>query len=273
MVSLVFRGFGGLLALTALTAVAAAQGYPPPPGQQPAGGNQNLCVRLEGQLAALDRGTADPARADQIRRYEEAVSKQQTELDRTVAQSRKSGCESSGFFLFGGGGQSAQCGPLTQQIQQMRGNLDKMLVDLERLRQSTGNADQNGQRRAILAALGQNDCGPQYKVATPTSQPRGIFDSLFGSNSVFGNQPSADVPASGTYRTICVRTCDGFFWPISYATVPGKFADDEKTCQRMCPAAEVALFSHRNPGEEVAQAVSASGRQYSQLPNAFKYRT
>lgn len=263
MISLAFRGFGGLLALVALTAAAAAQGYP-----QAAGGGQSLCVRLEGQLAALDRGTADPARAEQVRRYEDAVSRQQVELDRTLAQSRRIGCEGTGFFIFGG--QPAQCGPLNQQIQQMRGNLDKMLSDLQRLQQPAG-ADQNGQRRAILAALGQNDCGPQYRIATPTSQPRGIFDSLFGSNSVFGSQPD-NAPQSGTFRTICVRTCDGFFWPISYATVPSKFNDDEKTCQRMCPAAEVALFSHRNPGEDVAQAVSANGRQYSQLPNAFRYR-
>ena len=42
----------------------------------------------------------------------------------------------------------------------------------------------------------------------------------------------------GTFRTICVRTCDGFYFPISYATSPDRFRDDEQTCQRMCPAAE-----------------------------------
>jgi hypothetical protein len=40
----------------------------------------------------------------------------------------------------------------------------------------------------------------------------------------------------------------------------------------MCPAAEVALYSHRNPGEDVRQAVSVSGRLYTELPNAFRYR-
>ena len=40
----------------------------------------------------------------------------------------------------------------------------------------------------------------------------------------------------------------------------------------MCPAAEVALYSHRNPGEDVSQAVSTGGRTYSELPNAFAYR-
>src|SRR5262249_25624085 len=47
---------------------------------------------------------------------------------------------------------------------------------------------------------------------------------------------------------------------------------DEKICQAMCPAAEVMLFTHRNPGEDVNQAVSVSGRNYTDLPSAFAYR-
>ena len=43
------------------------------------------------------------------------------------------GCDSSGFFsLFIG--QSAQCGPVNTQIQQMRANLDQITTSLERLR-------------------------------------------------------------------------------------------------------------------------------------------
>ena len=63
--------------------------------QQPA---NPACQRLETQLASLDRGNSDPTRADQIRRAEEAVNRQQFEVDRLVAQGRRGGCESSGFF-------------------------------------------------------------------------------------------------------------------------------------------------------------------------------
>jgi hypothetical protein len=69
-----------------------------------------------------------------------------------------------------------------------------------------------------------------------------------------------------------VRTCDGFYFPISYATSPARFVQDEKTCQRMCPAAEVQLFSYRTTGEDVTQATSSNGQTYSSLPNALKYR-
>ena len=76
----------------------------------------------------------------------------------------------------------------------------------------------------------------------------------------------------GTFRTICVRTCDGYYFPISFATSPDRFRDDEQTCQRMCPAAEVSLYTYHNPGEEVTQAVSLGGRLYTELPTAFSYR-
>ena len=69
-----------------------------------------------------------------------------------------------------------------------------------------------------------------------------------------------------------MRTCDGFYFPISYATNASRFREDEKTCQRMCPAAEVMLFSYPTEGGDVAQATSINGQPYSALPNAFKYR-
>ena len=43
-------------------------------------------------------------------------------------------------------------------------------------------------------------------------------------------------------------------------------------CQRMCPASEVSLYAYHNPAEEMAQAVSLSGRPYSELPTAFQFR-
>jgi hypothetical protein len=81
------------------------------------------------------------------------------------------------------------------------------------------------------------------------------------------------MPMSGNYRTICVRLCDGYYWPISFSATPAKFADDTRACQSSCPASEVALYAHRNPGEDANQAVSTATQQpYTTLPNAFKYR-
>ncbi len=148
-----------LLSVAAMAFEAMAQGAPPPPPGAPA--SNPMCQRLVGQLAAIDGGGGDPARADQICRYEEAAHRQQSELERVQGQARRQGCDSSGFFsLFSG--QSAQCGPINNQIQQMRSNLDQITTSLERLRGGGGNPERDSQRRSVLLALAQNNCGPQY---------------------------------------------------------------------------------------------------------------
>jgi len=265
-----------VFAFAAAASIAAAQGVAPPYGAPAYGTAQppnQVCLRLESQLAMIDRGTTDPARADQIKRAEDAARQQQSDLDRLQAQARRNGCEGSGFFLFGG--QPPQCSDLNSQIQRVRSNLDRYNSELQRLQ--GGTLDRGDQRRAVLLALAQNDCGPQYRAAAPP-RPQNFFEALFGGGNIGPNSSpapypgGADVPQTGTYRTLCVRTCDGYYYPISFSTVPSRFPEDERTCQRTCPAAEVTLFSHRNPGEDVNQAVSISGRAYRDLPNAFHYR-
>jgi hypothetical protein len=264
---------GGLVLGSGAFAQMDPAAPPPPPSQGPP--VNPMCPRLEAQLATIDRGggSGDPARDDQIRRYQEAQAKQQGELDHATQQARRMGCDSSGFFsLFSG--RSAQCGPVNNQIQQMRGNLDQITSSLERLRTGgIGGADRENQRRSILLALAQNNCGPQYAnaVSQSGSGPGSFLSSLFGNNNP--GAPGADLgPPSGTYRTVCVRSCDGAYFPVSFATVPARFPDDEKTCKALCPATEATLFSYRNPGEDMNQAVSVNGQPYTALPNAFRFR-
>jgi hypothetical protein len=135
------------------------QSYPAQsgPGQQTAA--SPICVRLEGQLAALNSSTANSALAGEIKSKEDAVAKQQADLDQKLAQARKVGCAGQGFFsLFSG--LSPQCGPLNSQIDEMRGDLDRMMSELEQLRSGTN--DQQGQRVALIGELAQNNCGSQY---------------------------------------------------------------------------------------------------------------
>ena len=69
----------------------------------------------------------------------------------------------------------------------------------------------------------------------------------------------------GTYRTLCVRLCDGFSFPISYSTLRERFAADAKQCEQRCPSRS-RLFVHRNPGEDVDDMVDLDGRRYRNLP-------
>jgi hypothetical protein len=253
--------------LAALTSTSAH-------AQQQAPQSSPVCGRLEAQLQSFDRSAGGASPGDQIRKYEEAATNQQNEIDRQQVTAQRMGCDGNSFFVLFN--QKPQCGPLNAKIQQMRDNLDRIQSDLERMRGSPA-PEREGQRRAILVALAQNGCGQQYQAqvaATPPPRSGGLFESLFGAKSVFApdTAPGFSAPG-GTYRTVCVRTCDGYYYPISYATSPNRFADDEKSCHQSCPASDVQLYTYRNPGEDMNQAVSVSTQQpYTSLPNAFRYR-
>jgi hypothetical protein len=268
-------------ALLAALAPARAQQQPPPAAAPAPAVQQNpVCARLETQLQTFDRTNNDAARADQLGKFEAAAANQQTEIDRQEATSRRMGCAQNRFFMMLSN-QPQQCTPLNNKIQQMRDNLEKIQADAERLRGEPP-PEREGQRRTILAALAQSNCGAQYQqqAAAPPPRRAGLFESLFGPKSAPG-EPSApgggDVPGmstpAGSYRTVCVRTCDGFYYPISYATNAARFAEDEKTCRASCPAAEVQLYSSPTGGS-INDAVSVNAQQpYTALPNAFRYRT
>jgi hypothetical protein len=86
-------------------------------------------------------------------------------------------------------------------------------------------------------------------------------------------RPKAETyrPKTETYRTLCVRLCDGFYFPISFSTLRGRFAVDAKQCEQSCPA-KSRLFVHRNPGQDVDDMVDLDGRPYRSLPTAFLHR-
>jgi len=91
------------------------------------------------------------------------------------------------------------------------------------------------------------------------------------SRDPYGEYSEGPVVGGGTYRTLCVRTCDGFYWPISHGVSRGRFYQDAKTCQASC-GTEARLF-YQFAGETDPEAmVDLTGRAYTQLPNALRYR-
>jgi hypothetical protein len=75
----------------------------------------------------------------------------------------------------------------------------------------------------------------------------------------------------GAYRTLCVRMCDGFYFPISYSTGRSGFARDADKCAAAC-GEEARLFYYPNPGGEIEDMVDLTGRAYASFATAFKYR-
>ncbi len=77
-------------------------------------------------------------------------------------------------------------------------------------------------------------------------------------------------PVSG-YRTVCVRLCDGYFFPISFGVSEGSFSRDQATCSNSCPGAR--LYHYRPGSEDPESMVDSSGQPYSKLKNANLFRT
>ena len=137
-----------------------------------------------------------------------------------------------------------------------------------------------GQREAILQEMARFGCGAQGSSATMSNERQSIFDRIFGTTSE-GDFTDGQMIDGGDYwgyqgyqtvRTVCVRLSDGYFWPISYATLPDYVSNDAQTCQASCPTTAVDLYFYDNPGQEPEQMRNLFGAAYTALPSAFAYR-
>ncbi len=86
--------------------------------------------------------------------------------------------------------------------------------------------------------------------------------------SPFDERPPVETPRparTGGSQAFCVRTCDGRYFPI--ASVSGQ--SRAETCKSFCPASETRVYLG---GTIDGASAEAGGKNYSDLPNAFRYR-
>jgi hypothetical protein len=77
---------------------------------------------------------------------------------------------------------------------------------------------------------------------------------------------------SGPYRTVCVRLCDGYFWPVSFATTRTALDHDRRTCEQSCES-PARLYTSRDTEGSLDDMKDENGKNYSDLKTAFVYRT
>jgi hypothetical protein len=75
----------------------------------------------------------------------------------------------------------------------------------------------------------------------------------------------------GSYRTLCVRLCDGFYFPISDGVRRERLYNDAHQCAQRCDG-EARLFYYPTAGGSVETMVDLRGNRYADMPNAFRYR-
>jgi hypothetical protein len=79
--------------------------------------------------------------------------------------------------------------------------------------------------------------------------------------------PLAAPPRASGYsggQAFCVRSCDGRHFPISAPDNQSRAA----SCNSFCPASQTEVVY----GSTIDNAATESGKPYSELPNAFRYR-
>jgi len=69
---------------------------------------------------------------------------------------------------------------------------------------------------------------------------------------------------------VCVRLCDGYFFPLPAAA--GDAASQAASCDSLCPDAPTQVY-YRRGSDRIEDSVSAAGRPYSALPVALRYRS
>ena len=83
----------------------------------------------------------------------------------------------------------------------------------------------------------------------------------------------ATSPGRGTSRTLCVRLCDGYYFPISPLSRRDRQKVDAEVCQSLYAGAGQAELFLQRPNADVAAAVSIDGKsRYGDKPYAFRFR-
>lgn len=203
----------------------------------------DYCARLRADLAALGGGGAQTAAAGNTDALRARIS---AARDRQRAE----GC-TGGFLgdLFGNGRNRANAGLCSA----IRADIARMERELSRSR------------------------GASRRWA-----PRFDFDSFGEDNAALIRQRMEEAGCStetarsgpnwGPYRTVCVRACDGFYFPISSSAKRGDLEQHAQACQALCPGQQVSLYYYNPSEDDPSNAVSLTGDRYSSSPNAFAYR-
>ncbi|MFN0218347.1 MAG: DUF2865 domain-containing protein [Hyphomicrobium sp.] len=77
--------------------------------------------------------------------------------------------------------------------------------------------------------------------------------------------------SGGPYRTLCVRTCDGYYFPIREAAWRSNIPGDVRMCRQSC-GVEAELYVVPASSGAPEAMVDLRGRKYVDQPNAFAFR-
>jgi hypothetical protein len=130
-----------------------------------------------------------------------------------------------------------------------------------------GLVDSLGDRLAFAASRVDHGGYPASNVVwTPLAPP--------GSEAPRSVAPRTIVTASSLpRRSVCVRLCDGYYFPIGPLSREADLNDHEAACAGLCPDAPTRVFIEPGGSDRIEDAVAGDGARYVALPTAFHNRT
>ena len=142
-----------------------------------------------------------------------------------------------------------------------------------RLMQSLfGFVDERAARRAAGPALAyapSNDAARPVSAAAAHPRPRKAVVAKAAYTPVGA---SLDSGGGLSRRSVCVRLCDGYAFPVADYNGESDNASHSAICAGMCPAAPTRLYVAAAGSDKLEEAVSvADHKPYSALPVAFRY--
>jgi hypothetical protein len=232
-----------------------------------------VCDTLHAQLREPPRVIGNTA---QVRRYANALTRQNIEIRRIRNDLRRYGCSSASVTVYGNPNADL-CVEISDAMADAQSERDAIIRDRDDAMAAQGSDDGDTRRQRILAALDANGCStiPETEARQPTAPDVTRYPDAFGQPGNPSGQAglSPNATAEGGLRTLCVRTCDGSFFPIAANASPLDFRAQAEQCQKMCPGTQTELYFHSMADQETADMISAeTGKPYKDLPTAFAYR-
>ncbi|MFN0219511.1 MAG: DUF2865 domain-containing protein [Hyphomicrobium sp.] len=247
-----------------------AQDGPPPVQQPPAATNWStknpICLQLEQRLVQESQKGSQwrdqlPKIEAEMRQFDRTYNVGATKLDRSCYE----------YFLFTKTLRSTpQCKDLMREVEGAK----RRLAELEAQRQDLINTGGRSYQDDIVRELARNNCGANYADQARRRDGGGGFGGFWQDEESVSGNTWAPQGAAGvaTYRTLCVRLCDGYYFPVSFSTLPSHFPQDADLCASKC-VAPTELYYYPNPGGSVDQSVAlATQTPYTTLKTAFRYR-
>ena len=240
-----------------------------------------ICDQLRFDLANVRENAGATSDA---RKFARAIAEQKSSLRQLDFTLRQQGY-SAGSMVVIDDAPNGQC----EQLEAKQARMERNLEILEQKRISLLSGNQSGLvRQQLVRALEENACTNQpMLVSTPGEGLDGeplVRETVDGMETIrvpstdpdYGDSQFVDLGGAarnGSFRTMCVRACDGAFFPVSSHASTLNFRRDAQVCSMMCPGTETELFYHSIQQESADMRSATTGRAYEDMPHAYLFRT